>query len=428
MWSNKYVAVAPVRFREVFVKKYKIFGGTEHQDSHEFLTTLIDNLHEDLNLAKHSKYRERGASFDHLNAHDRAIRAVEEYKLSNCSPLMDIFLGQTRSTVTCAACGHCNPNFENSWQITLSLPPPSIFLNVKVFPLDSRSVPVVFGFWVFKNPEIETITSAVVDMVAEQYGRDVQAQNIILCTMAQDGSQAISDVCYSNASLKHLCGGEMIYAFEMDDSVYKGPKWNPASPMLFKEGDGVDSPGAKHKFDYAGTFVPFAHRVYNSDGRGKYSVIGRPGLIFVPSNCNTAEFSILVCTEVLKSVDIDMMRGKSSNNRDSSAATPPLFDGNDRAYLDKILQEYGILRIVSTSSLHWRKGSDVPESDENVHTWLPYRKMHVTFDWYEDSIYDETAASAVDLHTTFTHRPDFEDSKIPFPCKIVSASIRKLKI
>ena len=163
---------------------------------------------------------------------------------------MDIFLGQTRSTVTCAACGHCNPNFENSWQITLSLPPPSIFLNVKVFPLDSRSVPVVFGFWVFKNPEIETITSAVVDMVAEQYGRDAQAQNIILCTMTQDGSQAISDVCYSNASLKHLCGGEMIYAFEMDDSVYKGPKWNPASPMLFKEGDGVDSPGAKHKFDY----------------------------------------------------------------------------------------------------------------------------------------------------------------------------------
>ena len=119
----------------------------------------------------------------------------------------------------------------------------------------------------------------------------------------------------------------------------------------------------------------------------------------------------MVCTEVLKSVDIDMMRGKSSNNRDSSAATPPLFDGNYSGYLPTILQDSGILRLVSTNSLHWRKGSDIPESDENVHTWVPYRKMHVTFDWYEDSIYDETAASAVDLHTTFTHRPDFEDSK-----------------
>ena len=103
-----------------------------------------------------------------------------------------------------------------------------------------------FGrFWLLgiQESEIETITSDEEDMVDEQYGRDAQAQNIILCTMTQDGSQAISDVCYSNASLKHLCGGEMIYAFEMDDSVYKGPKWNPASPMLFKEGDGVDSQG-----------------------------------------------------------------------------------------------------------------------------------------------------------------------------------------
>ena len=30
-----------------------------------------------------------------------------------------------------------------------------------------------------------------------------------------------------------------------------------------------------------------------------------------------------------------------------------------------------------------------------MHIRLLYRKMHVTFDWYEDSIYDETAASAV---------------------------------
>ena len=188
-------------------------------------------------------------------------------------------------------------------------------------------------------------------MVAEQYGRDANAKNIILCTMAQDGSQAIFDVCYSKAPLKHLCGRNC-YAFEMDDSIYERRTRNPSSPMPSKEADGV----TKLNHDYAGTFVPFAHRLYDTDGNGKYAAIGRPGLIFVPSDCNTADFSALVCAEVLKSVDIDMMQGKDNISRDSSAATPPFFDGNDNAYLCKILQDYGILRIVSTNSLLRRKG------------------------------------------------------------------------
>ena len=51
------------------------------------------------------------------------------------------------------------------------------------------------------------------------------------------------------------------------------------------------------------------------------------------------------------------------------------------------------MALVSSNSLLWRRGSDVPDGDDNVHNWLPSRKMHVTFDWYEDSIYDDEKAS-----------------------------------
>ena len=55
----------------------------------------------------------------------------------------------------------------------------------------------------------------------------------------EDGSQAISDVCYSKAFEAFVRWGNDL-RFEMDDSIYKGPKWKSASPMPFKEGGGVD--------------------------------------------------------------------------------------------------------------------------------------------------------------------------------------------
>ena len=416
MWGNEFTAVAPIKFRKTIVKKYKMFGGTEHQDSHEFLTTLIDNLHEDLNCAKHSKYRRRGSSFDHLNAHERSVRTLAEYKLSNQSPLMDIFLGQVRSTVTCGICSHSNPSFDTSWQISLPLPPPSIFINVKVFPSDLESEPVVFGFWVFKNPEILTITKSCVDMIAEQYGRDTRPSNIILCTVANDGTGAVSDVCITSDGLKRLSGGEMLYAFEMDNSIYKSSFNDTKTFSNDYDEDDIDVNNNNNNnnnvydndiLEYNGTFVPFVHRIYKEDNGGKYTIIGRPGLVFVPNDCGTIQFNAKTCYEVLKSVDVNMIQ---KENDDSSSTSSLWFDENNADHLLQLLR-YGILRIVSSNSLLWRRGSDVPDGDDNVHNWLPSRKMHVTFDWYEDSIYDDEKASAAFLHTTFTHRPNNEDSR-----------------
>jgi len=413
MWGDEFTAVAPIKFRETIVTKYKMFGGTEHQDSHEFLTTLIDNLHEDLNCAKHSKYRLRGSSFDHLNAHERSVRTLAEYKLSNRSPLMDVFLGQIRSTVTCRICSHSNPSFDTFWQISLPLPPPSIFINVKVFPCQINSEPVLFGFWIYKNPEISSVSNSVVNMIAEQYGRDTRVSNTILCTVAQDGTNAPLDVCMSSEQLKRLCGGEMLYAFEMDDSIYKARNQHSGNISTLPDEDGEYHDGGRN-CEYNGTFVPFVHRVYKECNGGKYSIVGRPGLVFIPHDCRTVEFNKRICYEVLKSVDLDMIE-KDEGDLVPSCDNQNLlsmshFEGSNGDYLLQLLR-YGILRVVSSNSLLWRRGLDVPEGDEIVHTWLPSRKMHIIFDWYEDSIYNEGKATSTYLHTTFKHRPNTEDSR-----------------
>lgn len=51
LWSGRYKSVAPRNFRYAIGQFEKMFSGYEQQDSHEFLTILIDRLHSELQTA-----------------------------------------------------------------------------------------------------------------------------------------------------------------------------------------------------------------------------------------------------------------------------------------------------------------------------------------------------------------------------------------
>ena len=57
LWKND-VYVTPKDFKEVLGTVNEQFSGDEQQDSQEFVSFLIDNLHEDLNLRKSKPYLE----------------------------------------------------------------------------------------------------------------------------------------------------------------------------------------------------------------------------------------------------------------------------------------------------------------------------------------------------------------------------------
>lgn len=50
IWLGKYKSVAPRDFRSAFGQVYKMFASYEQQDSHEFLTELVDVLHSELQI------------------------------------------------------------------------------------------------------------------------------------------------------------------------------------------------------------------------------------------------------------------------------------------------------------------------------------------------------------------------------------------
>jgi ubiquitin carboxyl-terminal hydrolase 2/21 len=83
-------------------------------DSQEFMRFLVSGLHEE--LKKESR--------------DKPIIPQEPdpeqwwtwYRELEKSRLMDVFVGQLRSSLTCGTCGHCSVTFDPFWELSISLP------------------------------------------------------------------------------------------------------------------------------------------------------------------------------------------------------------------------------------------------------------------------------------------------------------------
>lgn len=148
----------PNKFREEFIKFRHHFEETRQYDSHEFMVSLLDSLHEDLNRASsrsqgpsdrhHSSSLRFGGCFGHLDAvvgneltagEDSSSDGVDEaedvttdeavgdsswlaHRQRNDSVVVDLFHGQLRSVTMCRTCGERKVTFDPSLFFSLPIP------------------------------------------------------------------------------------------------------------------------------------------------------------------------------------------------------------------------------------------------------------------------------------------------------------------
>ncbi|XP_011189525.2 ubiquitin carboxyl-terminal hydrolase 8 isoform X1 [Zeugodacus cucurbitae] len=114
LWNGNYKCVASKDLRYVMGQYQQIFRGIEQQDSHEFLTILMDWLHSDLQtLYVPEKPR------DNITPSEKAWL---EFTKAKESLILHLFYGQIKSTVKCVDCNKESATYECFSNLSLELP------------------------------------------------------------------------------------------------------------------------------------------------------------------------------------------------------------------------------------------------------------------------------------------------------------------
>jgi len=115
MWSGS-DAIEPVAFHATLLQAApQLRGYMKQHDSHEALTYILDNLHEQLNVNKiNMEYKEDGAN--------NAYEAYREHLTRENSYIWKLFGGQLKSILSCPSCQNTKFTFDHFTSLSLEIP------------------------------------------------------------------------------------------------------------------------------------------------------------------------------------------------------------------------------------------------------------------------------------------------------------------
>ncbi|KAH9479240.1 Ubiquitin carboxyl-terminal hydrolase 4 [Psilocybe cubensis] len=126
MWGGDSSYIVPTDFRQSICQLKSQYKGSEQHDSQEFLSFLIDGIHEDLNriIAKptYTPSPEEEAELERLPPQIASDREWRAWRSRNDSLIVDFFQGQFRNRLECLTC-HTTSTTYNVFSI-LQLPIP----------------------------------------------------------------------------------------------------------------------------------------------------------------------------------------------------------------------------------------------------------------------------------------------------------------
>lgn len=119
--------VTPREFKYTIGRYSSMFHGYQQQDSQEFLSWLLDALHEDLNRIYDKPYCEKPELKDEDVENPQAIVDLAKecwnlHKKRNDSVIVDLFTGMYQSTLLCPVCYKKSVTFDPFNDLTLPLP------------------------------------------------------------------------------------------------------------------------------------------------------------------------------------------------------------------------------------------------------------------------------------------------------------------
>ncbi len=125
LWSLQYDPEISIKFKALVEKQNAQYKGGSQHDAQEFLTWLLDQVHEDLNTAPRRRYRRHKSPAEEVERPTDEMLANEansNYLRCNRSFVVDVFHAQFRSSLTCPSCERQSNTFDPFSCVSLPIP------------------------------------------------------------------------------------------------------------------------------------------------------------------------------------------------------------------------------------------------------------------------------------------------------------------
>ncbi|KAG9482566.1 ubiquitin carboxyl-terminal hydrolase 2 isoform X1 [Eleutherodactylus coqui] len=117
--------VSPSEFKTQIQRYAPRFMGYNQQDAQEFLRFLLDGLHNEVNRIT-VRPRPCTQDLDHLPDAEKGRQMWKRYLEREDSRIVELFVGQLKSSLTCTECGYCSTVFDPFWDLSLPIAKKSV--------------------------------------------------------------------------------------------------------------------------------------------------------------------------------------------------------------------------------------------------------------------------------------------------------------
>lgn len=205
---------SPRAFRNTVGRCQPLFSGYGQQDSQEFLSFLIDGLHEDLNRVHKKPYIENPDSDDARVKDPEYIRQLgeifrENHRKRNDSVAQDLFTGFYKNTMVCPECDKISVTFDPYAQVTLQLPVEnSVRHELGVAPLGRRPLLI----------ELDIDQNSSIKQVKEYLARKVEGLAANRLLLFEEYNHKVYKIFHDNDVLSELSiqSADVLWAVELD--------------------------------------------------------------------------------------------------------------------------------------------------------------------------------------------------------------------
>ncbi|EDO39905.1 predicted protein [Nematostella vectensis] len=217
LWSGSSRSLAPLKLRWTIGRYAPRFNGFQQHDAQEFLSFLLDGLHEDLNRVHDKPYVELKDSDGRLDE-IVAQEAWDNHIKRNQSIIVDLFQGQLKSQVRCVECGYVSARFDPFTFLSLPLPMDnSIFIEIVVVPL-SGATPVKYGLLLNNDDKYKAVRKELAKLCVI---------NVAQLLLVEVYGATVKSLPTDSQKIRSALGG-ILYAYEVPENAYDTPTSSPS--------------------------------------------------------------------------------------------------------------------------------------------------------------------------------------------------------